>query len=220
MNISVLILQFRVRIQDIFPDLPAQHDHYLLRWLRGEISGLKHTHTQRHKHLFCVFSTTVLQQRLKYREQPAGPNVNKGRRSTVRSLVSRLLWGNLPQNWVILRLLLTSDLMRTVALSLTSAETNFPPTLNKHAVCTLAVILENVSNAWSDSEPEAAEANPSLLTSNCRRFQSGWGWGGGGRFDTCQRETCQLDVLIDLLIASGLSVTSQPPSCQLLSLTA
>lgn len=54
MNISVLILQFRGRIQDIFPDLPAQHDHYLLRWLRGEISGLKHTHTKAQTPLLCV----------------------------------------------------------------------------------------------------------------------------------------------------------------------
>lgn len=29
--------QFRERIQDILPQLPAQHDHFLLRWLRGEL---------------------------------------------------------------------------------------------------------------------------------------------------------------------------------------
>lgn len=58
------------------------------------------THTKA-KHLFCVFSTTVSQQRPKYREQPAGRNVNK-EINCVRSLVSCLLWENLPQNWVIL----------------------------------------------------------------------------------------------------------------------
>uniref|UniRef100_A0A674MUP0 SEC14-like lipid binding 7 n=1 Tax=Takifugu rubripes TaxID=31033 RepID=A0A674MUP0_TAKRU len=40
-----VLTEFRGRIQDILPDLPAQHDHYLLRWLRGETGGLKHTHT-------------------------------------------------------------------------------------------------------------------------------------------------------------------------------
>lgn len=29
--------QFRERIQDILPQLPAQNDHFLLRWLRGEL---------------------------------------------------------------------------------------------------------------------------------------------------------------------------------------
>ncbi|KPP74365.1 SEC14-like protein 2-like, partial [Scleropages formosus] len=29
---------FRERVQDILPQLPAQHDHFLLRWLRGEDS--------------------------------------------------------------------------------------------------------------------------------------------------------------------------------------
>ena len=32
--------QFRERVRDILPALPAQHDHYLLRWLRGERPGL------------------------------------------------------------------------------------------------------------------------------------------------------------------------------------
>lgn len=39
-----LRLQFRGRIQDILPDLPAQHDHYLLRWLRGESRPRTETH--------------------------------------------------------------------------------------------------------------------------------------------------------------------------------
>uniref|UniRef100_A0A3P9PMT2 SEC14-like lipid binding 7 n=1 Tax=Poecilia reticulata TaxID=8081 RepID=A0A3P9PMT2_POERE len=30
------LTEFRERIQDVLPSLPAQHDHYLLRWLRGE----------------------------------------------------------------------------------------------------------------------------------------------------------------------------------------
>lgn len=38
-----LCVQFRARIQDILPDLPAQHDHYLLRWLRGESRPLIET---------------------------------------------------------------------------------------------------------------------------------------------------------------------------------
>jgi len=44
-----LLLQFRERVQDILPALPAHHDHYLLRWLRGERRGFEsqaaHTHT-------------------------------------------------------------------------------------------------------------------------------------------------------------------------------
>ena len=35
--LSFLWLQFREKIQDILPQLPAQHDHFLLRWLRGEV---------------------------------------------------------------------------------------------------------------------------------------------------------------------------------------
>uniref|UniRef100_A0A669E9L4 SEC14-like lipid binding 7 n=1 Tax=Oreochromis niloticus TaxID=8128 RepID=A0A669E9L4_ORENI len=31
-----ILAEFRERIQDILPSLPAQHDHHLLRWLRGE----------------------------------------------------------------------------------------------------------------------------------------------------------------------------------------
>uniref|UniRef100_A0A8C4GIP9 SEC14-like protein 2 n=1 Tax=Dicentrarchus labrax TaxID=13489 RepID=A0A8C4GIP9_DICLA len=38
----ILCLQFRGRIQDILPNLPAQHDHYLLRWLRGETCSRSH----------------------------------------------------------------------------------------------------------------------------------------------------------------------------------
>uniref|UniRef100_A0A3Q0SK58 SEC14-like lipid binding 7 n=1 Tax=Amphilophus citrinellus TaxID=61819 RepID=A0A3Q0SK58_AMPCI len=30
------LAEFQERIQDILPSLPAQHDHYLLRWLRGK----------------------------------------------------------------------------------------------------------------------------------------------------------------------------------------
>ncbi|XP_029371930.1 SEC14-like protein 2 isoform X2 [Echeneis naucrates] len=30
-----VLSEFRSRIQDVLPDLPAQHDHYLLRWLRA-----------------------------------------------------------------------------------------------------------------------------------------------------------------------------------------
>ncbi|XP_034752105.1 SEC14-like protein 2 [Etheostoma cragini] len=33
------LTQFRARIQDLVPLLPAHHDHYLLRWLRGETSS-------------------------------------------------------------------------------------------------------------------------------------------------------------------------------------
>ncbi|CAG5867807.1 unnamed protein product [Menidia menidia] len=33
--------QFRERIEDILPGLPAQHDHYLLRWLREEAAEYK-----------------------------------------------------------------------------------------------------------------------------------------------------------------------------------
>ncbi|KAA8579197.1 hypothetical protein FQN60_000019, partial [Etheostoma spectabile] len=33
--VSVVFLQFRARIQDLVPLLPAHHDHYLLRWLRA-----------------------------------------------------------------------------------------------------------------------------------------------------------------------------------------
>lgn len=99
--IPVLILQFRGRIQDILPDLPAQHDHYLLRWLRGETDGLKHTHTHSQKlaqATFCVFSTTV-PQRLKFRL--TGPNTNRQNRSRVGSRVSGLLGDNLPPNWAV-----------------------------------------------------------------------------------------------------------------------
>uniref|UniRef100_A0A3P8ZBL4 SEC14-like lipid binding 7 n=1 Tax=Esox lucius TaxID=8010 RepID=A0A3P8ZBL4_ESOLU len=31
-----ILAEFRERIEDILPDLPARHDHYLLRWLRGK----------------------------------------------------------------------------------------------------------------------------------------------------------------------------------------
>uniref|UniRef100_A0A8C5CUC2 SEC14-like protein 2 n=1 Tax=Gadus morhua TaxID=8049 RepID=A0A8C5CUC2_GADMO len=35
-----ILSEFRERVRDILPALPAQHDHYLLRWLRGERPGL------------------------------------------------------------------------------------------------------------------------------------------------------------------------------------
>lgn len=34
-------LQFRGRIQDVLPQLPAQDDHFLLRWLRGQLRNVK-----------------------------------------------------------------------------------------------------------------------------------------------------------------------------------
>uniref|UniRef100_A0A3B5AGY2 Uncharacterized protein n=1 Tax=Stegastes partitus TaxID=144197 RepID=A0A3B5AGY2_9TELE len=38
-----ILSQFRGGIQDILPSLPAQHDHYLLRWLRGETCSRRHS---------------------------------------------------------------------------------------------------------------------------------------------------------------------------------
>uniref|UniRef100_A0A3Q3WTA7 Uncharacterized protein n=1 Tax=Mola mola TaxID=94237 RepID=A0A3Q3WTA7_MOLML len=36
-----LLTEFRGKIQDILPDLPAQHDHYLLRWLRVSFCNMR-----------------------------------------------------------------------------------------------------------------------------------------------------------------------------------
>uniref|UniRef100_A0A8C5CPV5 SEC14-like protein 2 n=1 Tax=Gadus morhua TaxID=8049 RepID=A0A8C5CPV5_GADMO len=42
-----ILSEFRERVRDILPALPAQHDHYLLRWLRGERPGLySHNHVE------------------------------------------------------------------------------------------------------------------------------------------------------------------------------
>ncbi|KAI3362457.1 hypothetical protein L3Q82_012746, partial [Scortum barcoo] len=44
-------LQFRGRIQDVLPDLPAQHDHYLLRWLRARSFNVQKAEAMIRKHL-------------------------------------------------------------------------------------------------------------------------------------------------------------------------
>nr|XP_043881531.1 SEC14-like protein 2 [Solea senegalensis] len=42
---------FRERIQDILPQLPAQHDHFLLRWLRARNFNLQKSEAMLRKHL-------------------------------------------------------------------------------------------------------------------------------------------------------------------------
>ncbi|KAI9537146.1 hypothetical protein NQZ68_028276 [Dissostichus eleginoides] len=43
--------QFRERIQDILPQLPAQHDHFLLRWLRARNFNIQKSEAMLRKHL-------------------------------------------------------------------------------------------------------------------------------------------------------------------------
>ncbi|KAM6986440.1 SEC14-like protein 2 [Aplochiton taeniatus] len=45
------LLQFRERIKDILPDLPAQHDQYLLRWLRARSFNVEKSEAMLRKHL-------------------------------------------------------------------------------------------------------------------------------------------------------------------------
>ncbi|XP_054612362.1 SEC14-like protein 2 isoform X2 [Dunckerocampus dactyliophorus] len=45
------LTQFRVRIQDILPDLPAQHDQYLLRWLRARSFHVAKAEAMIRKHI-------------------------------------------------------------------------------------------------------------------------------------------------------------------------
>ncbi|KAM9841145.1 SEC14-like protein 2 [Aulostomus maculatus] len=45
------LAQFRGRIQDILSDLPAQHDHYLLRWLRARSFNVPKAEVMIRKHL-------------------------------------------------------------------------------------------------------------------------------------------------------------------------
>uniref|UniRef100_A0A3Q3JB21 Uncharacterized protein n=1 Tax=Monopterus albus TaxID=43700 RepID=A0A3Q3JB21_MONAL len=58
------LLQFRGRIQDILPSLPAQHDQYLLRWLRGESGSTVH-------HSDCLLSMSSLW--VRYWQTTVGP---------------------------------------------------------------------------------------------------------------------------------------------------
>ncbi|XP_068562491.1 SEC14-like protein 2 isoform X2 [Cebidichthys violaceus] len=46
-----LLTEFRGRIQDVLPDLPAQHDHYLLRWLRARSFNVQKAEVMIRKHL-------------------------------------------------------------------------------------------------------------------------------------------------------------------------
>ncbi|KAK9532198.1 hypothetical protein VZT92_009595 [Zoarces viviparus] len=45
------LTEFRGRIQDVLPDLPAQHDHYLLRWLRARSFNVQKAEVMIRKHL-------------------------------------------------------------------------------------------------------------------------------------------------------------------------
>ncbi|XP_061886743.1 SEC14-like protein 2 [Entelurus aequoreus] len=45
------LAQFRVRIQDILPDLPAEHNHYLLRWLRARSFNVAKAEAMIRKHI-------------------------------------------------------------------------------------------------------------------------------------------------------------------------
>ncbi|XP_031731110.1 SEC14-like protein 2 isoform X2 [Anarrhichthys ocellatus] len=45
------LTEFRERIQDVLPDLPAQHDHYLLRWLRARSFNVQKAEVMIRKHL-------------------------------------------------------------------------------------------------------------------------------------------------------------------------
>ncbi|XP_029565833.1 SEC14-like protein 2 isoform X2 [Salmo trutta] len=46
-----VLAEFRERIEDILPDLPAQHDHYLLRWLRARSFNVQKAEAMLRKHL-------------------------------------------------------------------------------------------------------------------------------------------------------------------------
>ncbi|XP_071371774.1 SEC14-like protein 2 isoform X1 [Centroberyx affinis] len=46
-----ILTEFRGRVQDILPDLPAQHDHYLLRWLRARSFNVQKAEAMIRKHL-------------------------------------------------------------------------------------------------------------------------------------------------------------------------
>ncbi|KAL0965202.1 hypothetical protein UPYG_G00278130 [Umbra pygmaea] len=46
-----ILVEFRERIEDILPDLPAQHDHYLLRWLRARSFNVQKAEAMLRKHL-------------------------------------------------------------------------------------------------------------------------------------------------------------------------
>ncbi|XP_034402716.1 SEC14-like protein 2 [Cyclopterus lumpus] len=46
-----ILTEFRGRIQDVLPDLPAQHDHYLLRWLRARSFNVQKSEVMIRKHL-------------------------------------------------------------------------------------------------------------------------------------------------------------------------
>ncbi|KAM4635020.1 SEC14-like protein 2 isoform 2-T2 [Polymixia lowei] len=46
-----ILTEFRGRVEDILPDLPAQHDHYLLRWLRARSFNIQKTEAMIRKHL-------------------------------------------------------------------------------------------------------------------------------------------------------------------------
>ncbi|XP_071323028.1 SEC14-like protein 2 [Trachinotus anak] len=46
-----ILTEFRGRIQDILPDLPAQHDHYLLRWLRARSFNVQKAEAMIRKHV-------------------------------------------------------------------------------------------------------------------------------------------------------------------------
>ncbi|KAI1900938.1 hypothetical protein AGOR_G00054980 [Albula goreensis] len=45
------LAQFRERVQDILPQLPAQHDHFLLRWLRARNFNVQKAEAMLRKHL-------------------------------------------------------------------------------------------------------------------------------------------------------------------------
>ncbi|XP_018617892.2 SEC14-like protein 2 isoform X1 [Scleropages formosus] len=45
------LAQFRERVQDILPQLPAQHDHFLLRWLRARNFHVQKAEAMLRKHL-------------------------------------------------------------------------------------------------------------------------------------------------------------------------
>ncbi|XP_028980943.2 SEC14-like protein 2 isoform X3 [Esox lucius] len=46
-----ILAEFRERIEDILPDLPARHDHYLLRWLRARSFNVQKAEAMLRKHL-------------------------------------------------------------------------------------------------------------------------------------------------------------------------
>ncbi|XP_019937240.1 SEC14-like protein 2 [Paralichthys olivaceus] len=48
---AVILTEFRGRIQDILPNLPAQHDHYLLRWLRARSFNVVKAEAMIRKHV-------------------------------------------------------------------------------------------------------------------------------------------------------------------------